>query len=80
MAQADIAKQNSPIPNDADPAETAEWLESLRSVLESHGPERVSFLLAELSEAAHRQLHLRRTDRRGQDVAGQTAGAFHVRG
>ncbi len=39
---------------DPDPLETAEWLESLRSVLENQGPERVSFLLTELSEAAHR--------------------------
>ncbi len=40
---------------DPDPLETAEWLESLRSVLENQGPERVSFLLTELSEAAHRE-------------------------
>jgi pyruvate dehydrogenase E1 component len=40
---------------DPDPLETAEWLESLRSVLENQGPERVAFLLAELSEAAHRE-------------------------
>jgi pyruvate dehydrogenase E1 component len=40
---------------DSDPLETAEWLESLRSVLENQGPERVSFLLNELSEAAHRE-------------------------
>src|ERR1700755_1512491 len=42
MAQADIAKQNSPIPNDVDPAETAEWLESLDYVLERKGPEGVA--------------------------------------
>ena len=30
---------------DTDPLETAEWLESLQSVLENQGPERVSFLL-----------------------------------
>jgi pyruvate dehydrogenase E1 component len=40
---------------DPDPLETAEWLESLRSVLQNQGPERVGFLLAELSEAAHRE-------------------------
>jgi pyruvate dehydrogenase E1 component len=40
---------------DTDPLETAEWLASLRGVLESQGPERVNFLLAALSEAAHRQ-------------------------
>ncbi len=33
--------------------ETAEWLDSLRAVLENQGPERVAFLLQELSEAAH---------------------------
>jgi pyruvate dehydrogenase E1 component len=40
---------------DSDPLETAEWVESLRSVLENQGPERVSFLLNELSEVAHRE-------------------------
>jgi pyruvate dehydrogenase E1 component len=54
MAQADIAKQNSPIPNDIDPAETTEWLESLDYVLERKGPERVQQLLAALEEAAIR--------------------------
>src|SRR6188768_129258 len=54
MAQADIAKQNSPIPNDIDPAETAEWLESLDYVLERKGPERVQELLTALESAAHR--------------------------
>src|SRR5882672_105608 len=39
---------------DPDPLETAEWIESLRGVLESQGPERVGFLLSEMSEAAHR--------------------------
>ena len=32
-------------PEDIDPAETQEWLESFRYVLESKGPERVSYLL-----------------------------------
>src|SRR2546423_6228428 len=54
MAQAEVAKQNSPIPNDIDPAETAEWLESLDYVLERKGPERVQQLLAALEQAAHR--------------------------
>src|SRR5215210_8085092 len=54
MAQADIAKQNSPIPNDVDPAETAEWLESLDYVLERKGPERVQQLLAALQQTAIR--------------------------
>ena len=39
---------------DIDPLETAEWLDSLKSVLASQGPDRVSFLLSELSELAHR--------------------------
>ena len=51
MAQADTIPSHA----DPDPLETAEWLESLRSVLENQGPERVSFLLTELSEAAHRE-------------------------
>lgn len=54
MAQADTAKQNSPIPNDVDPAETTEWLESLDYVLQRKGPERVQQLLAALEEAAIR--------------------------
>ena len=52
MAQADTIPSRA---DDSDPLETAEWLESLRSVLENQGPERVSFLLHELSEAAHRE-------------------------
>ncbi|MEK6270381.1 MAG: pyruvate dehydrogenase (acetyl-transferring), homodimeric type [Planctomycetales bacterium] len=40
---------------DIDPAETAEWLESLRYVLEQKGPERVSYLLSVLEEQAHRK-------------------------
>src|SRR3954462_11401773 len=54
MAQADIAKQNSPIPNDVDPAETAEWLGSLDNLPEPKGPERVQQLLTALEQAAHR--------------------------
>src|SRR6187455_1248804 len=54
MAQADIAQQDSPIPNDVDPAETAEWLESLDYVLERKGPERVQQLLTALEQAAIR--------------------------
>ncbi len=38
---------------DIDPAETDEWLESLRYVLESKGPQRVNYLLAKLDEAAY---------------------------
>jgi len=40
---------------DADPAETAEWLESLQYVLETKGPDRVRFLLQMLDDAACRQ-------------------------
>jgi pyruvate dehydrogenase E1 component len=54
MAQAETAKQNSPIPNDVDPAETAEWLESLDYVLERKGPELVQQLLTALEQAAIR--------------------------
>ncbi|HEY2881711.1 MAG TPA: pyruvate dehydrogenase (acetyl-transferring), homodimeric type [Pirellulales bacterium] len=38
---------------DIDPAETEEWLESLRYVLESKGPQRATYLLAKLNETAH---------------------------
>ena len=48
------SRSRSPIPNDVDPAETAEWLESLDYVLESKGPERVQQLLSALEEAAIR--------------------------
>jgi len=44
----------SPIPNDVDPIETAEWLESLDYVLQNRGPERVQQLLAALEASAHR--------------------------
>ncbi|MGD9635512.1 MAG: pyruvate dehydrogenase (acetyl-transferring), homodimeric type, partial [Pirellulales bacterium] len=54
MAEAKTLSANSPIPNDVDPAETNEWLESLDYVLESKGPERVQQLLAALEEAAIR--------------------------
>jgi len=53
MANADL-QPNSPIPNDVDPEETAEWLESLDYILESKGPERVQQLLAALEETALR--------------------------
>jgi len=53
MANADLIPK-SPIPNDLDPAETAEWLESLDYILENKGPERVQQLLAVLEESAHR--------------------------
>jgi len=53
MANADI-QPKSPIPNDIDPVETAEWLESLDYILESKGPARVQQLLAVLEESALR--------------------------
>ena len=40
---------------DPDPAETDEWLESLRYVIQSKGPERASYLLSVLEEAAYRE-------------------------
>ena len=49
MSQVEIA----PISGDSDPAETAEWLESLQYALETKGPERVAYLLSKLNVAAH---------------------------
>ncbi len=46
MASTDTKHYHSPIPDDIDPTETAEWLESLDYVLEHKGPERVKQLLA----------------------------------
>jgi pyruvate dehydrogenase E1 component len=40
---------------DNDPAETSEWIDAMLSVCELKGPERVSYLLSMLSEAAFRQ-------------------------
>ena len=54
MAHTKSETIKSPIPNDIDPAETAEWLESLDYVLESKGPERVGQLISALEETAHR--------------------------
>ena len=51
MAQAETV----PVGADLDPAETAEWLESLQYVLEAKGAERVKFLLSALDDAASRQ-------------------------
>ena len=50
MAHVDYA----PTSGDPDPAETAEWIESLQYALETKGPERVAYLLAKLNVAAHR--------------------------
>jgi pyruvate dehydrogenase E1 component len=54
MADTETIKFNSPIPDDVDPAETAEWLESLDYVLERKGPERVQQLLEALEASALR--------------------------
>jgi pyruvate dehydrogenase E1 component len=54
MADTETIKFTSPIPNDVDPAETAEWLESLDYVLERKGPERVQQLLTALEGSAIR--------------------------
>ncbi len=54
MAETETIKSRSPIPNDVDPAETAEWLESLDYVLERKGPERAQQLLSALEESAIR--------------------------
>jgi pyruvate dehydrogenase E1 component len=54
MADTETIKFNSPIPDDVDPAETAEWLESLDYVLERKGPERLQQLLEALEGAAIR--------------------------
>ena len=54
MAQVETPKLTSPIPSDVDPAETAEWLESLDYVLERKGPERVQQLITALQQAAMR--------------------------
>ncbi len=54
MANTTLMQHSSPIPNDPDPSETGEWLESLDYVLESKGPERVKQLLAALEGAAFR--------------------------
>ncbi len=40
---------------DADPAETAEWRESLLAVVQSQGAERACYLLDELARQAHQQ-------------------------
>jgi len=51
MATADIIRQG----DDVDPIETSEWIDSLRYVLETKGPERVRYLLSVLDEAAYRE-------------------------
>src|SRR5690606_22130293 len=40
--------------DDTDPTETLEWLESIDSVLQQHGPERAHFLLNQVIDFARR--------------------------
>ncbi len=49
-----VAGEIPALPLDADPEETEEWLESLKYVIESKGPERAAFLLKQLEEKAYR--------------------------
>ena len=49
------AETFAPQVRDADPAETAEWMEALDYVLNSKGSERAKFLLAALQDKARRQ-------------------------
>lgn len=51
MAESDIIRTTI----DHDPAETAEWVESLQYVLDTKGPKRVNHLLSVLDEVAYRQ-------------------------
>ena len=44
-----------PLDGDADPLETAEWLDSLEAVVRSQGPERARFLLEALLKKAHHE-------------------------
>jgi len=53
--EAVVAAGQLPIPVDADPAETAEWMSSLDYILKSKGPERVKFLLKKLDTMARRE-------------------------
>ena len=46
---------NPKAPLDLDPAETADWLNSLEAVLEHSGEERAAFLIQRLFEEAQRQ-------------------------
>ena len=43
-----LASSNGRLPEDADPQETAEWLESMEAVLRHSGPERAQYLLESL--------------------------------
>jgi pyruvate dehydrogenase E1 component len=54
VEEATVSAEAVAPPEDIDPTETQEWLESLRYVLETKGPERVKYLLSMLDERAHR--------------------------
>jgi pyruvate dehydrogenase E1 component len=46
------ARKPGQVPEDIDPVETQEWLDSLQFVLETRGPERTAFLLSALTDKA----------------------------
>ncbi len=46
------ARKPGQVPEDVDPVETQEWLDSLQYVLEARGPERTAFLLSALADKA----------------------------
>ncbi len=52
LANGALRNGQGPAAPDVDPAETSEWLESLEYVLQSKGPERVSYLLSLLDQKA----------------------------
>ena len=49
-----LANSSGRLPDDADPQETAEWLDAMEAVLKYGGPERAKFLLETLIAAADR--------------------------
>ena len=48
------ARKPGAVPEDLDPVETQEWMESLQYVLDSRGPQRAAFLLSTLQDQARR--------------------------
>ena len=54
MAADGVIHQNGNTNGDADATETKEWLDSLTGVLQIHGPDRASYLLARLEDSAIR--------------------------
>src|SRR5580692_6614254 len=48
VSPAVLASRNARLPEDNDPQETAEWLESIEAVLKYGGPERAQYLLEAL--------------------------------